>query len=305
MQPDDVSEDAIVARLYAPELPDPDLVIRTSGEQRISNFLLWQSAYAELVFDDTLWPDFGEERLRVRARGVREPRAKVRRAGEPACSRASSSRRSCSRSSSASSTSAAGGSSASRSSEGCSRCTSCTSWLATCGRSSSAATSGSSLTLLGLQLGGLEWMLGGLLATFVFAFVVYGLGGVRQSATTSFGVTLLGVAWVGAGIGCLLLDSRHPGVRVLGGHGGSLHRVRGRHGRVLRRPHVRTPSHGAGDLAEEVVGGVRRRRARRGRDGLRDPLQGSRRLPLDPASRCSWASSSRSRRCSAISSSRR
>lgn len=59
--------------------------------------------------------------------------------------------------------------------------------------------------LLGLQLGGLEWMLGGLLATFVLAFVVYGLGGVRQSATTSFGVTLLGVVWVGAGLGCLLL----------------------------------------------------------------------------------------------------
>ncbi|MET0560048.1 MAG: polyprenyl diphosphate synthase [Gaiellaceae bacterium] len=64
-RPQDMSEAAIVARLYAPELPDPDLVIRTSGEQRISNFLLWQSAYAELVFDDTLWPDFGEERLRA------------------------------------------------------------------------------------------------------------------------------------------------------------------------------------------------------------------------------------------------
>jgi len=64
---------------------------------------------------------------------------------------------------------------------------------------------GFALTMLGLQLGGLEWMLGGLLSTFVFAFVVYGLGGVRQAATTSFGVTLLGVAWVGAGIGCLLL----------------------------------------------------------------------------------------------------
>ena len=60
-------------------------------------------------------------------------------------------------------------------------------------------------TLLGLQLGGVDWMLGGLLATFVLAFVVYGLGGVRQSATTSFGITVLGVAWVGAGIGCLLL----------------------------------------------------------------------------------------------------
>ena len=60
-------------------------------------------------------------------------------------------------------------------------------------------------TLLGLQLGGIDWMLGGLLATFVLAFVVYGVGGVRQSATTSFGITILGVAWVGAGIGCLLL----------------------------------------------------------------------------------------------------
>jgi undecaprenyl diphosphate synthase len=63
VRPQDVSEEAVAARLYAPELPDPDLVIRTSGEQRISNFLLWQSAYAELVFDETLWPDFGEERL--------------------------------------------------------------------------------------------------------------------------------------------------------------------------------------------------------------------------------------------------
>jgi phosphatidate cytidylyltransferase len=61
------------------------------------------------------------------------------------------------------------------------------------------------VTLLALELGGIEWMLGGLLAAFVLAFVVYGLGGVRQSATQSFGVTLLGVAWVGGGIGCLLL----------------------------------------------------------------------------------------------------
>ncbi len=60
---EDVSEATVSARLYAPELPDPDLVIRTSGEQRISNFLLWQSAYSELVFSDTLWPDFGEEQL--------------------------------------------------------------------------------------------------------------------------------------------------------------------------------------------------------------------------------------------------
>ena len=65
LSPEEVSEDALASRLYAPELRDPDLVIRTSGEQRISNFLLWQSAYAELVFDETLWPDFGEERLQA------------------------------------------------------------------------------------------------------------------------------------------------------------------------------------------------------------------------------------------------
>jgi undecaprenyl diphosphate synthase len=50
--------------LYAPEMPDPDLLIRTSGELRVSNFLLWQLAYAELVFVETLWPDFGEDELR-------------------------------------------------------------------------------------------------------------------------------------------------------------------------------------------------------------------------------------------------
>lgn len=61
------------------------------------------------------------------------------------------------------------------------------------------------LALLGLQLGGLAWMLGGILSTFVFAFVVYGLSDVRPSATSSFGVTLLGVVWIGAGLGCLLL----------------------------------------------------------------------------------------------------
>ena len=65
IDPDDVDEDALAARLYAPEMPDPDLVIRTSGEQRVSNFFLWQSAYAEYVFTDTLWPDFGPDQLRA------------------------------------------------------------------------------------------------------------------------------------------------------------------------------------------------------------------------------------------------
>jgi undecaprenyl diphosphate synthase len=62
--PGTLDEELFRSYLYAPEMPDPDLVIRTSGELRMSNFLLWQSAYAELVFVDTLWPDFGEEHLR-------------------------------------------------------------------------------------------------------------------------------------------------------------------------------------------------------------------------------------------------
>jgi undecaprenyl diphosphate synthase len=59
--PEDVDERTISDALYTTGLPDPDLVIRTGGEYRISNFLIWQSAYAELVFDDCLWPDFGPE----------------------------------------------------------------------------------------------------------------------------------------------------------------------------------------------------------------------------------------------------
>jgi undecaprenyl diphosphate synthase len=65
MAAEDVDEAALVARLSAPDMPEPDLVIRTSGEQRLSNFLLWQTAYSEYVFTPTLWPDFGEEPLRA------------------------------------------------------------------------------------------------------------------------------------------------------------------------------------------------------------------------------------------------
>jgi undecaprenyl diphosphate synthase len=57
------TEDEFRAHLYAPDMHDPDLIIRTSGEQRISNYLLWQGAYAELVFREELWPDFSREAL--------------------------------------------------------------------------------------------------------------------------------------------------------------------------------------------------------------------------------------------------
>ena len=56
-------EDAFAANLYAPDMSDPDLLIRTSGERRLSNFLLWQCAYSEMVFRDELWPDFGRQSL--------------------------------------------------------------------------------------------------------------------------------------------------------------------------------------------------------------------------------------------------
>jgi undecaprenyl diphosphate synthase len=60
---DKITETAIRSRLYSPDMPDPDLVVRTSGEFRISNFLLWELAYSELVFTDVLWPDFRRQDL--------------------------------------------------------------------------------------------------------------------------------------------------------------------------------------------------------------------------------------------------
>ena len=59
LAPEAIAEEEISQHLFTADIPDPDLLIRTSGEQRISNFLLWQCAYSELVFTKTLWPDFG------------------------------------------------------------------------------------------------------------------------------------------------------------------------------------------------------------------------------------------------------
>jgi undecaprenyl diphosphate synthase len=61
--PPEGSEEDFAKLLYAPEMTDPDILIRTSGERRLSNYLLWQSAYSELVFSDTLWPDFSKSDL--------------------------------------------------------------------------------------------------------------------------------------------------------------------------------------------------------------------------------------------------
>jgi undecaprenyl diphosphate synthase len=73
-----VTEKTLRAHLYAPDMPDPDLMIRTSGEYRISNFLLWELAYSELVFPDVLWPDFRREHL---FDAVREFQSRDRRFG--------------------------------------------------------------------------------------------------------------------------------------------------------------------------------------------------------------------------------
>ena len=73
-----IDERAIRRHLYDPEMPDPDLVVRTSGEYRISNFLLWELAYSELVFTDVLWPDFRREHL---FEAVREFQRRDRRYG--------------------------------------------------------------------------------------------------------------------------------------------------------------------------------------------------------------------------------
>ncbi len=78
LQAGDIDESCFERELLTAGVPDPDLLIRTSGEQRISNFLLWQCAYAELVFVDTLWPDFGKEHLE---RAVAEFRRRERRYG--------------------------------------------------------------------------------------------------------------------------------------------------------------------------------------------------------------------------------
>ena len=78
LTPADVTMDSISGFLDAPDLPDPDLIIRTSGEQRLSNFLLWQSAYSELVFVPTNWPDFDRATLEA---AIREYQQRERRFG--------------------------------------------------------------------------------------------------------------------------------------------------------------------------------------------------------------------------------
>jgi undecaprenyl diphosphate synthase len=79
LRPDRVDAKSLQSRLYAPDAPDVDLLVRTSGEQRLSNFLLWEAAYAELVFTDVLWPDFDRSQLYA---AVAEFQRRARRFGK-------------------------------------------------------------------------------------------------------------------------------------------------------------------------------------------------------------------------------
>ena len=81
LDPADVDEETVARHLFTHDMPDPDLLIRTSGEKRISNFLLWQCAYSEMVFIDRLWPDFSKTDL---ADAIREFHGRERRYGASA-----------------------------------------------------------------------------------------------------------------------------------------------------------------------------------------------------------------------------
>ncbi len=83
--PDQITEQTISESLYTAGMPDPDLVIRTSGEYRLSNFLLWQASYAEFYFTDTLWPDFDKAEFEkaMQAYAARDRRYGLVREGEP------------------------------------------------------------------------------------------------------------------------------------------------------------------------------------------------------------------------------
>jgi undecaprenyl diphosphate synthase len=78
LKPSAIDERTIARNLYAPDMPDPDVLVRTSGEFRISNYLLWELAYSELVFTDVLWPDFRRENL---FEAIREYQGRSRRFG--------------------------------------------------------------------------------------------------------------------------------------------------------------------------------------------------------------------------------
>lgn len=83
IKPEDIDEALFSGLMYHPELPDPDLLIRTAGEMRVSNFLMWETAYSELFVTDTLWPDFGKDDLIAAIAGFQKRTRKFGKVVEP------------------------------------------------------------------------------------------------------------------------------------------------------------------------------------------------------------------------------
>ena len=299
---DEIDEAAIAARLYAPELPEIDLLIRTSGEFRISNFMLWETAYSEFVFTDTLWPDFGADDLQDALGRVRCPRSAVRGPMSAFWSRivvslvllpvilgivwlggwwlfAAA---------------LIGGLIALHE-------------LYAMGRGLRPLVLGGYvgliLTLLGAEVGEISWMVGGIFATVVIAFVVFGFSDARPSATAAISLTLLGVVWVGGGLASFMLLREIPEngrlvvftvLIAVFADDTAAYFV----GRTIGR-HKMAPTISPG----QVVGGIRRWHDRRdGRRVLRDVRPG---LPHRPRGTSRSARRSRCRRRSATCSSRR
>ncbi len=205
----DVDEEALAAHLYAPDLPDPDLLIRTSGELRLSNFLLWQLAYAELVFVETLWPDFGEDDLR---NALADYASRRRRFGGTMSQFVSRVLVTVVGVPLVLGVVYLGGW-----------------WLFALAAFAAlvalhefygmaralrplvlAGYVGALATLLGAQLGGTEWMIGGFMLTLVLAFLLYGIAETRQTATVTMSTTIMGTAWIALGLGFLLLLRDFP-----------------------------------------------------------------------------------------------
>ena len=78
LSPESIDEETLSRHLYLPDVPEPDLLIRTGGEYRLSNFLIWQTAYTELYIEDSLWPDFGAQEL---DRAIQDYQSRQRRFG--------------------------------------------------------------------------------------------------------------------------------------------------------------------------------------------------------------------------------
>ena len=213
--PEAVDEDAFRAHLYAPAMPDPDLVIRTSGELRVSNFLLWQAAYAEYHFTPTLWPDFGGDELQEALAAYAVAAAQVR---APVSGLASRVLVAVPLAVIAILAVVAGG------------------WpmmaLALVGgvvamhEYCAMTREQRPLTIAGFagviaivvvtHHSGLVWSLLPLMGTLVLAFWLSAVADVRQSATVQLGVTLLGVCWIGYGLAFLIALRDMPGSQRLG-----------------------------------------------------------------------------------------